>query len=52
MLDNVLLGVTIVALLSFTFLAFIGTTVSAWYVVVFIVAELITQITKRMYDMS
>jgi len=52
MLDNLLLGVTIVALLCFVTLAFMGTTVSAWYVVIFIVPELFNQVMKRMYDMT
>lgn len=52
MLDNVLLGVTIALLVCFVILAFTGATVSAWYVVVWIVPELFNQITKRTYDMS
>ena len=52
MLNDILLGVTIAALLSFTFLAFMGTTVSAWYVVIWIVPQLVDQITKRMFDMT
>ena len=52
MLNNVMLGVTITALVCFVILAFMGATVSAWYVVPWIVAEVINQITKRMYDMT
>ena len=52
MLNNVMLGLIIAALICFVALAFIGTTVSAWYVVVWIIPELINQITKRMYDMT
>jgi len=52
MLNNVMLGLTIAALICFVALAFIGTTVSAWYVVVWIIPELVNQITKRMYDMT
>ena len=52
MLDNVLLGVTIALLVCFVILAFMGTTVSAWWVVMWFTSELINQITKRMYDMS
>jgi len=52
MLNNVMLGVTIAALVCFVILAFMGGTVSAWYVVVWIISELFNQITKRMYDMT
>lgn len=52
MLNDVMLCVTIAALLCFVILAFMGTTVSAWYVVVWIIPELFNQITKRMYDMT
>lgn len=42
-----MLGSTIAALVCFVILAFMGATVSAWYVVVWIVPELLNQITKR-----
>ena len=47
-----MIGLTIAALMCFVALAFIGTTVSAWYVVVWIVPVLIEQITKRNYNRS
>ena len=47
MLNDVMLGSTIAALVCFVILAFMGATVSAWYVVVWIVPELLNQITKR-----
>jgi len=52
MLNDILLGVTIAALVCFVILAFMGTAVSAWYVVLWIVPQLIDQITKRMFDMT
>jgi len=52
MWNNILLGVTIAALVCFVILAFMGATVSAWYVVIWIVSELLNQITKRMFDMT
>jgi hypothetical protein len=52
MIKNVLLGITIAALLSFFALALMGSTVSAWYVVVWIVPSLIDQIASRMFDMT
>jgi len=48
MFNNVMLGVTIAALACFVILAFMGTTVSAWYVVPWILCEVIDQITARM----
>jgi hypothetical protein len=33
-------------------LAIMGTTVSAWYVVIWIVPQLLDQVTKRMCDMT
>jgi hypothetical protein len=52
MIKNIMIGLTIAALMCFVALAFIGTTVSAWYVVVWIVPVLIEQITKRNYNRS
>ena len=52
MIKNIMIGLTLAALMCFVALAFIGTTVSAWYVVVWIVPVLIEQITKRNYNRS
>jgi hypothetical protein len=52
MLNNIMLGLSIVALVFFVILACMGTTVSAWYVVAFILPEVIHRITMRMYDMT
>ena len=51
-LNDIMLGLTGAALVCFVILAFMGTTVSAWYVVVWIVPQLVDQITKRMFDMT
>jgi hypothetical protein len=47
-----MLGLISVSLLFFLTLAFMGTTVSAWYVVIFIVPTFIEAILKRLYDMT
>ena len=52
MLNDILLGLTGAALVCFVILAFMGTTVSAWYVVIWIVPQLLDQIMSRMYDMT
>ena len=52
MLNNVMLGLTIALLVCFVILAFMGTTVSAWWVVMWFISELFNQIIKRMYDMT
>jgi len=52
LLNDIMLGLTGAALVCFVILAFMGTTVSAWYVVLWIVPQLIDQITKRMFDMT
>jgi uncharacterized membrane protein YgaE (UPF0421/DUF939 family) len=52
MIKNVFLGLTIAALLSFVALALMGSTVSAWYVVAWIVPTLFDQIASRAYDMT
>jgi hypothetical protein len=52
MWNDVMLGLTGMALVCFVILAFMGTTVSAWYVVFWIIPVLIDQITKRMFDMT
>lgn len=52
MWNNVMLGLTVAALLCFVALAFMGTTVSAWYVVIWILPQLLDQIMNRMYDMT
>jgi hypothetical protein len=48
MWNNIMLGLTGAALLCFVILAFMGTTVSAWYVVLWILPSLIDQI--RMFN--
>lgn len=52
MIDNIMLGLTVAALVCFVVLAFMGTTVSAWWVVFWIVPVLIDLVTKRLYDMT
>ena len=52
MYQNIMLGMISVSLLFFLSLAFVGATVSAWYVVIFIVPTFIEAILKRMYDMT
>jgi hypothetical protein len=52
MIENIMIGLTIATLICFVVLAFVGTTVSAWYVVVWILPVLVDQINKRNYDRS
>jgi hypothetical protein len=46
---NVMLGLTIFALIGFFGLAIMGSTVSAWYVVFWIIPTLIDQFASRAY---
>jgi hypothetical protein len=52
MVKHVILGMTIIALFSFIILALMGTTVSAWYVVIWILPTLSEQIYSYMIDRS
>jgi hypothetical protein len=50
MWNNIMLGLTGAALLCFVILAFMGTTVSAWYVVLWILPSLVDQINERIFN--
>ena len=52
MIDNILLGLTVASLICVIILALMGTTVSAWWVVFWIVPVLIELVIKRLYDMT
>ncbi len=52
MVRNVMLGLTALAFLAFFILAVMGTTVSAWLVVFWIIPALIDQIATRMFDIT
>ena len=51
MIRNVVLGLTASALVLFFVLAVMGSTVYAWWVVLWIIPSLLDQIATRMLDM-
>lgn len=52
MFRDVMLGLTVATLLVFFILALMGATVSAWWVVLWIIPALIDQVATRMFDMT